>query len=501
MKSQRSAVNPYVKAMINKKLGFALVGSFLIWVLLIIAFQQTGKDKMHKNTDNTKEIIAVLSGKLSLPLDPRNIVKISNYHLHSNLWGTLLASNPTEALASLKSVSKDGLKYHLVLKSAIKFSDGSPILMSDVIASVNRLLATLDSGHFNPKTAIESVRAIDDRELEFKLHQVTPSFQFLLSIPEMGIVPEKSVVNDQLVNLKVTSGAYSLVEHEGERLELKKNPHYLGHQPLSPHKVSLRFMSDSAQLAEDAKAIGAHFIEASNTSEVQSMRRLSGDSQYTILSTRPSLSFYALLNDRSLSEKQRIAISDLVTRNLGYELDPATEKRSFELSPPKTFASLGLSSSLTALKSKPEDLPPKVKMVKSTSALNEAIASTLSKAGVDIAWIDSSEAKDADIRVRSQGMNSDFPEIEYHLLLLSQWAAFTPQPGEEELIMKALHEPDNSKRAEYIQRVSRAMVEDARAVPLLVRSYMHAIDHSVLEVPKFSDYDGDVRFSRMNTKE
>lgn len=494
-------MNPSVKAMITKRTRNALVGLLVISVLLIITIQKTGIDKMNKNTDNSKAIIAVLSGKLSLPLDPRNIVMISNYHLHSNLWGTLLASNPAEALASLKSVSEDGLKYRLVLKPEIKFSDGSPILMTDVVSSINRLLATLDNGHFNPKTAIESVKAIDDRELEFSLHQETPSFQFLLSIPEMGIVPEKSVVNDELRTLQITSGAYSLVEHEGERLELKKNPHYLGHQPRSPNRVSLRFMSDSAQLAEDAKAVGAHFIEASNTSEVQSMRRMSGDSQYTILSTRPSLSFYALLNDRALSEKQRVAISDLVSRNLGYELDPATEKRSFELSPPKTFASLGLTSSLTALKSKPEDLPSKVTMAKTNSALNESIASTLSNAGVEIIWLDSSAAKEADIRVRSQGMNSDFPEIEYHLLLLSQWAAFTPQAGEEELIMKALHEPDNSKRAEYIQRVSRAMVEDARVVPLLVRSYMHAIDHGVLEVPKFSDYDGDVRFSRMNTKE
>lgn len=479
-------------------LGLGLV---VLVALLEIAIQQKRKPRMSENSITPKEVIAVLSGELNLPLDPKNIARISNYHLHSNLWGTLLASNPTEGLANLKSISKDNLTFRLILKPEIKFSDGSPILMSDVLNSINRLLAVLDNGHFNPKTAIKSVRAIDDREIEFQLHQATPSFQFLLSIPEMGIVPEKSLVEGQLKDLSITSGAYSVLNQEKESFTLVKNPHFFGHERNSPERVSLRFMSESARLAEDADDVGAHFIEASNTSEIQSMRRIAKKPRFTILNTRPSLSFYALLHNTNLSEKQRIAISDLISRKLSYELDPATEKRSFELSPPKTFAALGLTSSITALKSKPEDLPSRIKMNRSTSELNEAIATTLEKEGVEIVWLEANSKEEADIRVRKQGMNSDFPEIEYYLMLLSQWAAFVPKAGEKELILQALHESDNAKRAEYIQRVSKAMIEDARAIPLLVRSYMHAIDHNVFEVPRFSDYDGDIRFSRMSTKE
>lgn len=483
----------------SKKLKLVVI-SLLALTTLVIFGTKLKDFKMQSTQEKSKKITAVLSGRLSLPLDPLNISTISNYHLHSNLWGTLLSSDPSEALAQIKSVSEDKLTYILALKPDIKFSNGEAIRVEDVLFSINRVLESMDNGHFNPKSVIKNVEALDDSEIKILLNNATPSFEFLLSIPEMGIVPQSSIKAGKLENLDVTSGAYFVESQNLESLALVRNEYFRGVDESSPERVDLKFIDDKTNYAQDALALGANFIEASNTSEVKSFQFLKGKESFEVVSTRPSLSFFAVLNSSNLEAKQRVAISDLISRELAFELDPSSEKRSFEVSPPKTFATLGLNASVTAHRSDKSDLPASVRMLKSTSALSNSIARLLQSEGVEILWTDSKKSEDLDVVVRKQGMNTDFPEIEYHLILLSQWAIFKPTESEKENILEALHEPDLSKRADHVRKVSRALIEDARAVPLLVRSYVHAIDSDVLEVPSFSDYDGEVRFSQMRLR-
>lgn len=484
--------------MSNRHKLLSWAGAALIATSLLVLW--FSKDENNMPETKSKKIIVTLSGEIFLPLAPENISSIPLYQIHINLWGTLLSSNPREALASISQVSDDGLTYKLRLKPNVRFSNGRAITSEDVLLSFNRILKLQHQGHFNAHAVIENIEALSASDIQIKLRAKTPSFQFLLSIPEMGIVPKEIIQEGKLSECSITSGAYYVVSASNTLLSLKKNPHFVTDSDSSPDDVEIRLYPDSADYVLSALTDKADLIEAHRSFEIAGLHHLDSLKQFTQVATRPSLSVFLILNSDTLERAQRIAVSDLIDQRLQYSPDPKIEKKSYELLPPKTFGALGNNSSPVANKSKSSDLPKSVKIRKTQSDLALAVSKTLEAAGVKIEWLESDSSDQADIRTRLQGMNTEFPEIEYHIMLLSPWSIFKPTNEERSLTLQALQESDPEKRARYIKKISMGILEDARAVPLLVRSYIHAINTDNIVAPQFSDYDGEIRFSRIVMK-
>jgi len=452
------------------------------------------------NESISRKIVAAFAGEISLPLAPEKMDSIPLYQVHVNLWGTLLSSDPKEALASISSISDDGLTYRLRLKDNVRFSNGRDITSEDVLLSLRRILDLQHHGHFNAHAVIQNIEALSDKDIQITLKAKTPSFQFLLGIPEMGIVPKEIIRDGKLQDCSITSGAYFVESATESRLLLKKNPFFSAQSTSSPDEVEIRFYPDSSDYILSALKDQADVIEAHSSAEVAGLHHLEKIERFTQVTTRPSLSIFLILSSDTLSKSQRIAISDLMSQKFLYTPDSKIEKKSYELLPPKTFGSLGINASLTANKSKESDLPKSVKIRESQSPLTLAAAKTLEAAGVKVEWLAADSKTQADIRTRLQGMNTDFPEIEYHIMLLSPWALFKATTEERAWTEEALQEGDSETRSRIIKKLSLGILEDARAVPLLLRSYVQALNHEKIVPPKFSDYDGEIRFSQMILK-
>jgi peptide/nickel transport system substrate-binding protein len=112
----------------------------------------------------------------------------------ANIYDTLIFPNAEAGvdpwLAESWEVSDDGLTYTFKLREGVKFHDGSELLASDVVYSFERL-QTIGEGYAYLITGVESVTAVDDYTVEFKLEQ--PSGLFVPSLVRLYIANEDLV--------------------------------------------------------------------------------------------------------------------------------------------------------------------------------------------------------------------------------------------------------------------------------------------------------------------
>lgn len=446
-------------------------------------------------------ITAILTGSLILPLDPENISTIPLYHIHSNLWGTLLDSAQKECLAKTAEVSADGLTYTFDILPSAKFSNGRKITASDVIFSIKRIMRRQPSGHFNAKAVIRDIEAASDSRVLIRLNEPTPAFIFILSLPEMGIVPRESLdANDTIVDFSVTSGAYTLEgAPSAESVTLKKNPYFPQHAPNSPEKVRVLFRRGTDALTETVNSENVDFAEFYESTGVAAFEKLKDREGYSYKATRPSYSVFMVADTKRLSEKERRAVAALVSARMSYKPNALLEHRSFELLPPGSFGSLEMQSPAISVESlNARDLPKKLtfRTWDKKNAVVENLVGLFKEAGIEVTVV-TDDKTPADITFRGQGMNLDFPEIEFHLNMLSPWSYINSTESETADLRRSIHAFDAETRSKLIQKVGRALISDGRIIPVVVRSYVHLFRQGRVNVDGITNYDGDVRFYLM----
>lgn len=160
----------------------------------------------------------------------------------SNIYDTLLL--PTDdgqgvqaGLATDWKVSDDGMIVTLKMRAGIKFSDGSPILPSDVVWSLKRA-AKPDNGIWGFLVdAIKDISGSDDGTIVITLKRPDPSIIPALTVFNTAIMPEKlfeatpgATDADKakaFAEHPVGSGPFMFASWErGATMKLVKNPYY-----------------------------------------------------------------------------------------------------------------------------------------------------------------------------------------------------------------------------------------------------------------------------------
>jgi peptide/nickel transport system substrate-binding protein len=116
----------------------------------------------------------------------------------ANLYDTLIFPNVKGGvdpwLAESWDISPDGTTYTFHLKEGVKFHDGTDLKASDVVYSFNRLKEIGEGYAYLSTEGVESVKAVDDKTVEFKLAK--PSALFLPSLVRLYIVNEALVTKN-----------------------------------------------------------------------------------------------------------------------------------------------------------------------------------------------------------------------------------------------------------------------------------------------------------------
>jgi len=203
-------------------------------------------------------------------LNPILIADPTSLALSHLFFSGLVNINPkdgtaTPDLAEAWTVSDDGLSYTFTLRPKVQWSDNQGLTADDITYSYNLYLnRDANSPRYNTVYAVvESVKAINDRTVMFKLR--LPTASFLTDVATFGIVPQHSLVNTQPADLAasdfgttsniVGTGPFRMVRWlRSERIEADANPNYHLGPVASPHYTYIVLPTDDA--VRDALATG-----------------------------------------------------------------------------------------------------------------------------------------------------------------------------------------------------------------------------------------------------
>jgi peptide/nickel transport system substrate-binding protein len=160
-------------------------------------------------------------------------------------------------LASVWTVSPDGLKYTFTLKDGVKFTDGTPLDAAAVAWNFD--LWANKNGNSTAKVSIDpyykSATAVDATHVEIALHKPYPPFLTLITQGYFGIQsPTAFTSRSEKENCEkpIGSGGFTVKEWKhGEEVVLARNPNYTSwpatarHQgPAIVDEVRWKFIAD-----------------------------------------------------------------------------------------------------------------------------------------------------------------------------------------------------------------------------------------------------------------
>lgn len=169
----------------------------------------------------------------STTFDPIFTILAPDVWVLNQFYSTLVRANPDATdivpdLAESWEISADGQTYTFHLRDA-KFSDGTPVLASDVAFSLTRLRDAEAAPMRSLYQVISAIETPDERTVILKLSKPYTPLMSALAMFAASIVPEHAVKEhgDAFGEHPVGSGAFVLKEwRRGESVILEKNPHY-----------------------------------------------------------------------------------------------------------------------------------------------------------------------------------------------------------------------------------------------------------------------------------
>lgn len=165
-------------------------------------------------------------------------------------------------LATSYEISDNGLEWMVKIRDDVKFSDGEPLTIDDVIftfetAKNNHSVVDLQN--------LKKMEKLDAYTVKFILEKPQSTFLYMLTM--LGIVPEHAY-SEKYNEHPIGSGPYQLVQWDkGQQLIVEQNPYYYGKK--SPFKkLTFLFLSqDAAFLAAKAGQVDIVSVPANLANE------------------------------------------------------------------------------------------------------------------------------------------------------------------------------------------------------------------------------------------
>ncbi|MFD1509299.1 ABC transporter substrate-binding protein [Lacimonas salitolerans] len=163
--------------------------------------------------------------------------------------------NPQPSLAESWEISDDALTYTFNLREGVKWHDGEDFTAEDVVFSVDEFLRETHARLRVSLEHVESVTALDDHTVEFKLKNPFGPFIGVFEAGTMPMIPKHiyegtDYANNPANNTPIGTGPFKFEEWEkGSYIHLVKNEdYYLEGQPYLD-EVYYRVVPDAASRA------------------------------------------------------------------------------------------------------------------------------------------------------------------------------------------------------------------------------------------------------------
>jgi peptide/nickel transport system substrate-binding protein len=161
-------------------------------------------------------------------LDPHFATSIADITLLEQVYQHLTYIDPSNRVVpdlATKWQSADGKVWIFTIRTGVKFNNGTPLTVQDVVYSFNRLRDTkVGSPAASLYKGIQGVKALDATRVQFTLSDTNPEFASDVGDYHACIIPATS---KNPATERVGSGPFMIASYSPEdRLVLKKNPYF-----------------------------------------------------------------------------------------------------------------------------------------------------------------------------------------------------------------------------------------------------------------------------------
>lgn len=145
-------------------------------------------------------------------------------------------------LATEYNISDDALTWTFKIRDDVYFTDGEKLTAKDVAFTY---MTTKESASYVDLTMLDTVTALDDTTVEFKLNK--PTSTFIITTAEIGIVPEHAY-SENFGQEPIGSGPYKLAQWDkGQQFILEANDKYYGKKPEIKRAIFLIIEDEDAR--------------------------------------------------------------------------------------------------------------------------------------------------------------------------------------------------------------------------------------------------------------
>jgi len=245
---------------------------------------QSPTDTADKKEEQKEEVAATSSRPLRrasvgafATLDPGYRTQLNDLQIVNLTYEKLYRVNEkmeyTPELATDMEISEDGLTYTFTIKEGVKFQNGDPLTVDDIVFSFNRakeLPATTAT-----LADMVSIEAPDDHTIVITAAQLNPIFQWYIC--QIDILSEKEVTaaGDNFGAIPAGTGRYIVeVWEPDEKVVLKRNPDYHGDMPqIETIEYAVMGDSTSALMAFEAGEFDFFDVPTSDWERIQSSNK------------------------------------------------------------------------------------------------------------------------------------------------------------------------------------------------------------------------------------
>ncbi|WLR42688.1 ABC transporter substrate-binding protein [Bacillus carboniphilus] len=234
--------------MSTKKRFFSFFIMLLAFSMLLVGCssseETSNEDDNSDQSESEKDTLVFGRGGDSTSLDPIAVTEGETFRVTCNIYETLLKYGEQDmtinpGLAKDWSVSEDKLTYTFELQEGVKFHDGTDFNAEAVVFNFERWMNgdadqfpyySMFGGYKGEEShVIESVTAVEDYKVEFKLKRPQTPFLQNLAMSPFGIASPSAIeeYGDKFRENPVGTGPFKFSEwRPNERIVLEKNQDY-----------------------------------------------------------------------------------------------------------------------------------------------------------------------------------------------------------------------------------------------------------------------------------
>jgi len=273
---------------------------FIIKTFMLLTLMSYAQDESHS--------IRVLQSHwpTHMHADPTGEILVGDWIMFRNLYSNLVELATSQAvkpaLAERWTQSADGKRWVFTLRKKLNWSDGTRITAEQIVFSFRR--AMRGTKHTKFSAYVESMRALNELEIEFILKKAPKNFLILLAFVDSSILHPDAYKNKQFTWDAPNSGPFRVTSHSENKIELKANPYNWDYAKEKPqHAFLMRTQSGSPEeriatllnSSWDASSIDAGVIQ--DQKQVQELKK-----KYDVFVSNPEFLFCAYFSKKRTKE-------------------------------------------------------------------------------------------------------------------------------------------------------------------------------------------------------